>query len=423
MDTTLSALGVGRSGRHALWHLGLACAAGGAVLEALTIAAPCAATEWLEDDDDSNASARAGTGIVIGQIIGAVGWAVAADFLGRREAIVLACVGATGTCAVAACASTPFAFEVGVAVCAASATGLFIPSLLLAVERAPVTARAGYATTLAAFVAVGSALVLGAHALLAVIAGAIASSSVGAQWRAALAFAAALPFFAGIACARGLVESPRWLLASNKHVQLRTQTRQEAARTFNGTGTPGANRVTSILDDTLRNSGDGSKPAVPAPGQACRACVGGVNLCVVGFVFLVAFGLYGITSLIRLEFASDGRNAAAPFRRRLSLSYADSEPCPAIDYGLAFSGLAFDVLFVLIARHVVDVMGRHPCLAGLAAFAGGGLLFLCIPEYFPWAKGASINLVICMMSMARGALTTAVWLTLVYSAETQGDPS
>ena len=88
MDTTLSALGVGTSGRHALWHLGLACAAGGAVLEALTIAAPCAATEWLEDDDDGNASARAGTAIVIGQIIGAVGWAVAADFLGRREAIV-----------------------------------------------------------------------------------------------------------------------------------------------------------------------------------------------------------------------------------------------------------------------------------------------------------------------------------------------
>ena len=299
MDTTLSALGVGRSGRHALWHLGLACAAGGAVLEALTIAAPCAATEWLQDDD-SNASARAGTAIVIGQIIGAAGWAMAADFLGRREAIVLACVGATGTCAVAACASTPFAFEVhwrrprpstrhhaqdelstqvGVAVCAASAAGLFIPSLLLAVERAPVTARAGYATTLAAFVAVGSALVLGAHSLLAVIAGAIASSSVGAQWRAGLAFAASLPFFAGIACARGLIESPRWLLATNKHVQLRTQTRQEAARTFNGTGTPGANRVTSILDDTLRNSGDGSKPAVPAPGQACRATVGGVNLC------------------------------------------------------------------------------------------------------------------------------------------------
>ena len=123
-------------------------------------------------------------------------------------------------------------------------------------------------------------------------------------------------------------------------------------------------------------------------------------MCTMGFMFLVAFGLYGITSLIRLEFASDGRNAAAPFRRRLSLSYSDSEPCPAIDYGLAFSGLAFDVLFALIARHVVDVMGRHPCLAGLAAFAGGGLLFLCIPEYFPWAKGASINLVICMMSMA-----------------------
>ena len=95
---------------------------------------------------------------------------------------------------------------------------------------------------------------------LAQVAGAIASSSVGAQWRAGLAFAASLPFFAGIACARGLIESPRWLLATNKHVQLRTQTRQEAARTFNGTGTPGANRVTSILDDTLRNSGDSSEP-------------------------------------------------------------------------------------------------------------------------------------------------------------------
>ena len=149
----------------------------------------------------------------------------------------------------------------------------------------------------------------------------------------------------------------------------------------------------------------------------------GVNLCTMGFMFLVAFGLYGIMSLIRLEFASDGRNAAAPFRRRLSLSYSDSEPCPAIDYGLAFSGLAFDVLFVLIARHVVDVMGRHPCLAGLAAFAGGGLLFLCIPEYFPWAKGAPMNLIICMMSLARGGLTTAVWLTLVYAAETHGDAS
>ena len=112
MDTTLSALGVGRSGRAALWHLGLACAAGGAVLEALTIAVPCAATEWMADDDDGDASARAGAAVVVGQIIGAVAWAAAADFLGRREAIVLACVGATGTCAVAACASTPFAFEV-----------------------------------------------------------------------------------------------------------------------------------------------------------------------------------------------------------------------------------------------------------------------------------------------------------------------
>ena len=104
MDTTLSALGVGRSGRHALWHLGLACAAGGAVLEALTIAAPCAATEWAADDS-TDVVASVGTAIVVGQIIGAVGWAVAADFLGRREAIVLACVGATGSCAVGACAS------------------------------------------------------------------------------------------------------------------------------------------------------------------------------------------------------------------------------------------------------------------------------------------------------------------------------
>ena len=146
-------------------------------------------------------------------------------------------------------------------------------------------------------------------------------------------------------------------------------------------------------------------------------------MCTMGFMFLVAFGLYGITSLIRLEFASDGRNAAAPFRRRLSLSYSDSEPCPSLDYGIAFTGLAFDLIFVLIARHVVDVMGRHPCLAGLAAFAGGGLLFLCIPEYFPWAKGAPMNLIICMMSLARGGLTTAVWLTLVYAAETHGDAS
>jgi len=170
MDTTLSALGVGRSGRAALWHAGLAAAAGGAVLEALTIAVPCAATEWMADDDSTDVVASVGTAIVVGQIIGAVGWAAAADFLGRREAIVLACVGATGTCAVTACASTPLAFHVGAAACAASATGLFLPTLLLAVERAPVTARAGYATTLAAFVAVGSALVLGAHALLALVA-------------------------------------------------------------------------------------------------------------------------------------------------------------------------------------------------------------------------------------------------------------
>ena len=34
-----------------------------------------------------------------------------------------------------------------------------------------------------------------------------------------------------------------------------------------------------------------------------------------------------------------------------------------------------------------------------------------------------MNLIICMMSMSRGALTTAVWLSLVYAAETHGDAS
>lgn len=394
------------------------------MLEALTIAAPCAATEWAADDDDINDVARAGAAVVVGQIVGAVCWAAATDALGRREAIVLACVAATGCCAVTACASTPFAFEVGVATCAAAATGLFLPAILLAVERAPATARAGYATTLAAFVALGSALLLGAHALLALIAGAVASSTIGAQWRAALAFAAAMPFFAGIACARGLIESPRWLLASGKHVQLRSQVRKEAARTFNGTGTPGANRASSILDDTLRNaSGDASKPTVPAPGRAFKATLGGVNLCTTGFVFLAAFGLYGITSLIRLEFASGGRDEAAPFRRRLSLSYSNSGPCPALDYGLAFAGLAFDVVFVLISRHVLDIMGRHPCLAGLAAVAGSGLLFLCVPEYYSFMPAGPTNLVICAMSMSRGALVTACWISLVYAAETHDDAS
>ena len=34
-----------------------------------------------------------------------------------------------------------------------------------------------------------------------------------------------------------------------------------------------------------------------------------------------------------------------------------------------------------------------------------------------------MNLIIMMMSLSRGALTTAVWLTLVYAAETHGDAS
>ena len=32
-----------------------------------------------------------------------------------------------------------------------------------------------------------------------------------------------------------------------------------------------------------------------------------------------------------------------------------------------------------------------------------------------------MNLIIMMMSLARGGLSTAVWLTLVYAAETHGD--
>ena len=34
-----------------------------------------------------------------------------------------------------------------------------------------------------------------------------------------------------------------------------------------------------------------------------------------------------------------------------------------------------------------------------------------------------MNLIIMMMSLARGGLNTAVWLTLVYAAETHGDAS
>ena len=133
--------------------------------------------------------------------------------------------------------------------------GATLAPLVLAVERAPATQRGRYATTLAAFNAVGGVLFLLTHGALALTAAGLQTledpkgDSVGAQWRSAAAVAAVAPFAAAVATGRGLAESFRWLASTKRHAQCRREVRDAARRNFGAT--PNGRRVAALLEDAL----------------------------------------------------------------------------------------------------------------------------------------------------------------------------
>ena len=119
-----------------------------------------------------------------------------------------------------------------------------------------------------------------------------------------------------------------------------------------------------------------------------------------------------VTALLRLEFDAPGRSVAAE-RRRLT-----EAACAGVDYRLVSASLGFELLFVLIARHLVDLVGRRPTVAGLAAAAGAGALALATPEYVPSWDAAPEAALVAALASSRGALSAAVATTILYAAET-----
>ena len=103
MEPVLSLLGIGPSGRALGMQAGLVAASGGALLQALTITAACAKSEWGVGE---SRGARLSTGVIVGQIVGAVLWAATADVVGRKEACCLSCVVGAGGAVVCAFAAS-----------------------------------------------------------------------------------------------------------------------------------------------------------------------------------------------------------------------------------------------------------------------------------------------------------------------------
>ena len=77
-----------------LWRCGLVCFASGAVMQAVLMGTMCA-----DFEHDESTLATLGKAVIVGEIIGAMAWSAVADFVGRKEAICLACVLAAAACA------------------------------------------------------------------------------------------------------------------------------------------------------------------------------------------------------------------------------------------------------------------------------------------------------------------------------------
>jgi len=424
MEPVLSLLGIGPSGRALGMQAGLVAASGGALLQALTITAACAKSEWGVGE---SRGAHLSTGVIVGQIVGAVLWAATADVVGRKEACCLSCVVGAGGAVVCAFAASFDVLVVASAVVGVAVAGTTLGPYVLAVERAPAASRGAFATTLALFAALGSAGAALAHALIAggvdVVSavGASDGATVGAQWRGVCAVVALAPFGAAVSCSKRLPESLRWLVQRRRFAAARRELDRAAAANF--AGAAGRRRdVLAVFDAAAR----APRPADAAPrAAACRvarSAASVASLCACGLEFLLAFGFFSVLSLVRLEFDADGRAAASAFYaapRRLDAA----EPCAAVDYGIVASALLSEVLGALAARHLVDRLGRRLTLAACFALAALGVLALAAPEYVASLDPLSRDALVVAMMTSRGALYGADAVATVFVAEMHGTES
>ena len=200
MEPVLSLLGVGNSGRALGFQAGLVAASGGALVQALTITSACAKSEWGVGDDRG---AALSTGVIAGQVVGAVVWSATADAVGRKEACCLSCVLGAGASVVCAFSASFEVLVFAAAVAGAAVAGMTLGPVVLAVERAPASCRGAYAATLALFGTLGSAFAVFAHGVIALgvdLVVAVGSEddastgAVGAQWRGVCAVVACVEF-------------------------------------------------------------------------------------------------------------------------------------------------------------------------------------------------------------------------------------
>ena len=423
LEPVLSSLGVGRSGRATLVQLGLVSASAGALIQALTITSACAATEWGVGADRAG---RLKVAMIGGEVFGAFLWCSAGDAVGRREACCLSCVLGAGGIVICAFAASFDVLVAATATVGCAVAGATLAPVVLAVERAPARFRGRYAASLALFGTGGAALAALAHAVIAAgVAAARAAlgddaSVVGAQWRGACAVVALLPFGAAVSCGKRLDESPRWLLSQRRYAQCRRDLERAAARNF---GKEAARPTTRVLDAALAAAESAPRPTRSFSAAALRtlkmACGVG-SLCACGLNFLLAFGFFSVLSLVRLEFDVEGRADASAFfalhRRRLGDDF-EVEPCASLDYAIVACALASEVGGALLARHLVDALGRRLTLAACFATAAGGVLCLAAPEYVGSIDPFSRSSLVFAMMTARGALYGATAVAPILVAE------
>ena len=147
------------------------------------------------------------------------------------------------------------------------------------------------------------------------------------------------------------------------------------------------------------------------------------SLCCAGLQFLGAFTFFSVLALIRLEFDADSSPFGGAFQgRRLRSSFASSSSsslvessqldsfagasveCPALDYSIVFAALCSELGGVLVARHLVDSLGRRLALGACFAVAAAGALVLATPEYIPQLESFSTSALTAALMYASPAL-------------------
>mmetsp|Transcript_19089 Transcript_19089/g.28871 ORF Transcript_19089/g.28871 Transcript_19089/m.28871 type:complete len:314 (-) Transcript_19089:195-1136(-) len=136
------------------------------------------------------------------------------------------------------------------------------------------------------------------------------------------------------------------------------------------------------------------------------------SICALGLTFLAAFGYACVVALIRLEYDDTSNGIAG------------GVACPELDASLVWRALLAQALAILIARHLVDTIGRRPTIAALCAVAAAGVLCVAGPSYFPnFIQINDARQLLFAVLISRGALSAALSVIALLLIETHAAPA